>query len=229
MKNTYIKKIHSKHIDDSIKRKRNYDIYEKIIYHYLSMGESLNISCEKVYIDSKLEKYDNKNETIKISIITAIIASIIMKIANPEDMMSLIEQCRSMGKIILGNIPNIRNIKQATFIIVSVILLVALFILISFGVFAGVFVVEFAFSRSSKKAAMEIEYYSMCLEVLTLLEEKKFINSYNEVEKINCIREKVQLDKYKRRHQEDTSPILDEKYSNFKIQNNNDKHSNIST
>jgi len=35
--------------------------------------------------------------------------------------------------------------------------------------------------------------------------------------------------KVKRRHQEDNSPILDEKYSNFRIQNSNGKHSNIST
>ncbi|WP_346894072.1 hypothetical protein [Clostridium sp. UBA871] len=229
MKNTYIKKIHSRHIEDSIQRKRNYDMYEKIIYHYLSMGESLNISCEKVYINSKLEKYNNKYETMRISISAAMISSIIMKMANPEDMMGLVEQCRSMGKTILENIPNIRSIKQGTFIIVSLIMLVALSTLISLGVLAGVLVVEFAFSLLSKKAAIEIEYYSMCLEVLILLEEKKFVNNYNETEKINCVREKVQLDKYKRRHQEDTSPILDEKYSILKIQNNNDKHSNIST
>ncbi len=228
MKNAYIKKIHSEHINDLVKRKRNYDMYEKIIYYYLSMGESLNISCEKVYINNKLDKYNNKNDAMKISIIVALIAPIIITMINPQDMMNLMEQCRDIGKMILENIPNVRNIKQAMFIIISLILLFGLSILVSLGVFAGVFIVEVTFNRSSNKTAMEIEYYSMCLEILTLLEEKKFINNYNEIEKINCIREKVWIDKYKKRHQEDTSPILDEKHSNLKI-HNNDKHSNIST
>lgn len=35
--------------------------------------------------------------------------------------------------------------------------------------------------------------------------------------------------KVKRRHHEDTSPILDEKHSNFKIYNNYDNSSNINS
>lgn len=176
------RKIHDLYIKDEKTKDKYTEIYNNVRdYYKKKIKSNEDFIIESVYIDSELNKYSNKNENIKMALVSGFFSAIVVELVSNQipTMYQMFESIINVIKLNLTYISSITNLKQILVLLITFIVLIFMLLIATVPIIFPVIIIDLAYKRPINKQNELIIYYSICREILDELKfERDNIKNY---------------------------------------------------